>query len=75
MEQKIELRVAGGGLVTELDFDRDLAIYLMTRNGTPPEAILWGSRFFIRSAEDPRVYVEGFTAYALTGLKEARDGH
>lgn len=68
METKIELRTMDGGLVVELDFERDVVIYMMTRNGKPPEAIVWGERFFVRSADDRRVYVEGFAAYSLTGV-------
>lgn len=75
MEKRIELRTMDGGLVIELDFDRDLAIYMMTRNGKPPEAVIWGTRFFIRSADDARVYAEGFAAYCLTGINEVPDGH
>lgn len=75
MEKRIELRTMDGGLVIELDFDRDLAVYMMTRNGKPPEAVIWGTRFFIRSADDARVYVEGFAAYSLTGINEVSDGH
>lgn len=49
----------------------------MMRHGNPPEAIIWGARFFIRSDHplSRRTYVEGFAAYSQTGINEVPDGH